>query len=116
MKYEVISVSSWDCDPYTFDPSIDPRFSDNPDCWGMLLTFTIGSNGAGDNFDLYVCSRDWISRPEWVQYTLVDYHWNIKEIIRLVNIKIEECTEDTWEKTAKRLSKYMLWEFDDYQP
>ena len=110
MKYRILEIeaSNPDYDPYNFEPLLETF----PEEWEIDLTFTIGiNNSEADNFHLLVCSPLAIRPPQWGnKYVLFLKNWNINNVI--VNQKIEECSEDSWEETAKKLSIYMKrWEF-----
>lgn len=112
MKYKILNIEAAnpEYDPYTFEPFLESF----PEEWEINLTFTIGlNNSEADNFQLLVCSPLAIRPPQWGNaYVLFLKNWDINNVIRLVNIKIEECSEDTWKKTADKLSTYMKkWEF-----
>jgi hypothetical protein len=102
---------------------------------GNLDTYTPGENGvmlnvtlyigaeesnAADNFDLFICSPEYIVKSTWEprmgkgmmivdKYDFATIKAKIKEII-------EKCNTGKWSTTAENLSRYFDWEFEDFQP
>ena len=117
-EFKILSIDSGSRDLETYDPRLDPQKFEVWNEWCVDITVGIGDNHGADFFYFNVCSKEWVNKylPLWDKYLLIVDDWDMKEIISQINLLIKECTEDTWEKTAKKLSKFMMWEFDDYQP
>ncbi|MGH1601753.1 Imm8 family immunity protein [Campylobacter majalis] len=117
-EFRILNMDSTYGDLNYYDPRLDPHNFEVWNEWEVLITFTIGYDQGGHLYDLYVCSKEWVDKymPMWGKFLLIVPDWDIKEIIHQVNLIIKECTADTPEKTFKNLSRYMFWEFDNYQP
>lgn len=114
MNIVIKSIDSFDFDPMTYVPVVQEELAIN-------LTFTIGlkESSGGDNFNLFVCSPEWISmnlwEPEIFRHTLIIREYNIDEIIMVIISYIEKCSGKTWQETAEKLSHYLAWEYESYQ-
>lgn len=118
MEFEIISMWSPDCDIETFNPYEDPHNYEFPECWIIFLEMTIGYNGTGHIYDVYVCTIEYVRRelPFFRDKTLIVDEWNLDEIKRVLNNSIKHCLREKPEDPFKELSKYFYWEFDNYQP
>ena len=114
MDIIIKSIDSFDYDPISFIPERIEELAIN-------LTFTIGakSSSGGDNFDLFVCSPEWLLKnmwePEIVRHTLIIRKYDIEEIKKIIANYIDKCQSNTWIETAEKLSRYFSWEFEDYK-
>jgi len=108
------SIDSFDYDPISYIPSGIEDLAIN-------LTVTIGvkDSSGGDNFDLFVCSPEWLLKniwdPEIVRHTLIIRKYDIEEIKKIITTYMEKCKSNTWLETAEKLSRYFAWEFEDYK-
>lgn len=100
---------------------VDSYYPDDDKCFSLSLLLSIGSedsNGA-DNFDLFVCSPEWISKNVWesriFRHTLITRAYNINEIKKIIESHIAKCDGNSWLEVAEKLSRYFAWEYEDYQ-
>jgi hypothetical protein len=86
--------------------------------FGVAVTASVGWTGAkgGDYFQFEVCSPSWVAAQTLqkgfaFQRLLVVESWNPEVIHRAIS---DLCARD-WAEVASKLSRYSLWEFEDYQ-
>ncbi|HGN1344311.1 MULTISPECIES: immunity 8 family protein [Proteus] len=98
---------------------LDNYYPDN-ECFSLSLLLRIGteeSNGA-DNFDLLVCSPEWILKNIWgpriLRHILITPEYNINEIKKVINSYIAKCDGNSWLEIAGKLSCYFAWEYENY--
>lgn len=107
-------INSYDC--LEHDP-IDDWQPENPCDIAISINFNIGINAtAGDNFLLHVITPSQQVGSQPAKYTLVVDHFNIQTILADVQNMLEQCQGNSWEEVAQKLSQFMQWEFDNYQP
>jgi hypothetical protein len=113
MKIVLKNIDSFECDPESYSPSAADDIAIN-------ITLKIGKEDGegGDNFDLFICSPEWLSKnswmPTWGRHMLLVRKYDLAQIITVINSRIEECTETDWLSSAHKLSRYFAWEFEDY--
>lgn len=118
MRALVHSASSPDIGPdplSRYEPEV-------PDLFSVYLQFEIGpSDGDGaEVFGLTVCSPRWLlehERPkgfEFVQATLVMDKWDASLVERAVSDLCVRAPGADWTSTALSLSRFLRWEFADY--
>lgn len=87
------------------------------------LELTIGPAGgtAGELFQLLVATPEALRTEQTLPFCfsgrhcliVKHYDWTlIRDWLRRV---VDEVEADTWPQVARRLSRYMKWEFEDYQ-
>jgi hypothetical protein len=94
---------------------------DDPNCFGLWIEFRVGIEGqeGADDFKLYVCTPEWIKRKcttfVWGRHILIASQYNIDLIKKEIEKRIAECKEDDWISSAKKISRFAAWEFEDYE-
>ncbi len=83
------------------------------------------SDGEGSEvFGVSVCSPDGLSRTAmsgshkgfaFVRHRLVVERWDTVVIRRAIEDICRHSNGDTWDEVARKLGRYMHWEFEDYE-
>ncbi|WP_445493977.1 immunity 8 family protein [Photorhabdus sp. SF281] len=114
MKAELKSISSDDYD-------LDSYFPDNEEEFLLRVILRIGekdSEGA-DNFDLFICTPDWLLKhhwtPELIRHMLLVRKYDLVDITKTITDYIDKCECKDWEEIAEKLSRVFAWEYEDYQ-
>ncbi|MRS92483.1 hypothetical protein GJV04_20960 [Enterobacteriaceae bacterium RIT714] len=98
----------------TYKPEIDEI--------AITLTLTIGTtdSSGGDNFDLFICTPEWLCKhqlvPELMRHTLLVRKYDLDEITKTITDYIDQCEGNAWMEIAQKLSRVFAWEYEDYQP
>jgi len=88
----------------------------------ITLTLTIGITDSlgGDNFDVFICTPEWLCKhhwlPELMRHTLLVRKYDLDEIKKTITDYIEQCEGNDWMEIAQKLSSVFAWEYEDYQP
>lgn len=94
------------------------------DYFELTINAQIGPVGqpSSDSFEIRVCT------PKWLQarcdageiisgrHTLIVGEFNFPQIRDYLSALCRRCSGKDWTETAQKLSRYALWEFEDYQP
>ncbi|HHL2559132.1 TPA: immunity 8 family protein [Yersinia enterocolitica] len=97
-------------------------YSPDKDETAITLTLMIGSvdSTGGDNFDVFVCTPEWLCKHQWVpeliRHTLLVRKYDLDEITKIITDYIDQCEGKDWTEIAQKLSRVFAWEFEDYQP
>lgn len=104
------------------DYALDEFYPEDESVFSLRLLLQIGmENSVGaDNFDLVVCTPEWLCKhhwlPELMRHTLLVRQYNLDEIKKTITDYIVQCEGDDWMAIAQKLSRVFAWEFEDYQP
>ena len=108
-----ISLANEPIDFETYKPDDEQNFS-------IDLMLKIGSDDGDDgvdNFDLNVCTPEWLCDKKWLpellRNTLLVRNYDKNIIIGILNDYISKCYGDTWEDVALKLSRVFFWEYED---
>ncbi|MDF7680568.1 immunity 8 family protein [Enterobacteriaceae bacterium ESL0689] len=88
----------------------------------ITLTLTIGIPDlpGGDNFDVFICTPEWLCKNQWLpelmRHTLLVRKYDLNEIKKIIADYIDQCEGNDWMEIAQKLSRVFAWEFEDYQP
>ncbi len=94
------------------------------DCFELTLRAMFGPVGeeASESFQVQVCT------PKWLQgrcdsgdvvhgrHTLIVGEFNVTQLRAHLEALGRRCSGDNWLEVAQKLSRYGLWEFEDYRP
>lgn len=89
-------------------------------CIGMdVIVGTQGGEG-GDIFGFEVCSPKWFQKnraqvPAFSRHVLFINEYDELAIKTAVERLVSEVSGETWDEIANRLSRFMFWEFEDYE-
>ncbi|EAN8329608.1 hypothetical protein EOY42_26010 [Salmonella enterica] len=115
MKAILKSISNDDHDLDKFYPEDESVFS----LWLLLRIGAENSSGA-DNFDLRVCTPEWLCKnrwlPELMRHTLLVRKYDLEEIKKTITDYIDQCEGNDWMEIVQKLSRVFAWEYEDYQP
>jgi hypothetical protein len=82
----------------------------------------VGEEGA-DTFNFEVCTPSGLAarldadgRPYWGRGTLVLRSFSWEAVEAALNQYVRSVSGEDWAEVASKLSRFMLWEFEDYQP
>ncbi|MCU1273492.1 MAG: hypothetical protein JWO48_923 [Bryobacterales bacterium] len=98
-----------------------PEVSDN---FGFLLQAMIGPKGieGEESFDIQVCTPKWLighsGRTDIIlgRHYLIMIEYDYDRLVEKIASFCNECSGETWQEIAGRLSRLGKWEFEDYQP
>ncbi|MES0870868.1 Imm8 family immunity protein [Pseudovibrio sp. SCP19] len=83
---------------------------------------TIGIKGGkgGDIFSFEVCTPKWFARERgtaasFMRHIIFVNEYDETQIQKLVVDLVENTIGQDWEEIARVLSRYMFWEFEDYE-
>jgi len=94
---------------------------DRIDDFSISITFTIGEEETegGDLFLVNACAPKWLSKNVneglWGRHILIVEKYDPHIIASFVNSHIERIEESSWIESAEKISRFMQWEFEDYQ-
>ncbi|RYV01200.1 hypothetical protein SOPP22_16735 [Shewanella sp. OPT22] len=108
-------IKSYDCVDY--DPIESHEFDDNFDVT-FWMNFTIGLSNSvgGDNFLVRIATYNNIELTESIDHTILLDEYSFPQVLSEVDDLLSKCQGNNWEEISSKLSKYMHWEFQDYQP
>lgn len=89
----------------------------------FLLQLLIGPNNAEgmESFQVTVCTPKWLStnhtQSEIIigRHYLIVFEYDYHRLMSRINSIVAECTGDNWQEIALKLSRFAMWEFEDYQ-
>lgn len=105
-----------------FSPEIDkPDLPTEPDCCSVHMYADIGIKGkeGADHFYFRVITPKFLlEHPEvrWGKGYLLMPEFSWSETERMINRLVLSITANTWDEAARKLSAYIDWEYDNYQP
>ncbi len=97
----------------------------NDKVYSLLIHASIGSDDderGSDLFHFNVCSPDFLAieygleTGNWQRSVLVIYPWSYTAVVAAIEKLCQSIEEPTWTEVATKLSRYMFWEFEDYEP
>ena len=91
--------------------------------FGCTLGLIIGPSNSegGELFYLTVCSPRWLATAcerdgfLWGRHHLILPEYDLKTLTKIVTKFVENCSGESWESVALKLSRLASWEFEDYQ-
>ena len=89
--------------------------------FGFTLLFEIGVQGqkGTDFFEVEVASPAYLERlasqPLFLRHTILATDYNIPAAVALVHKCVEALEEESWEKLAGKISRFLRWKFEDYR-
>lgn len=117
MKADLVDLDIVGHDNWSFWPEDIEYF-----CVSLeALVRPTGSEGY-EIFKFDVCSPKWFAEkeiplePKFVRHWVLINEYDEGKIKGLVKDLIESTSGETWHEVAEKLSRYMFWEFEDYQP
>jgi hypothetical protein len=115
MKATLKSISSDNYDLDKYYPEDDEPFS-----LRLLIRIGTDDNGGADNFDLRICTPEWLCKHQWLpelmRHTLLVRKYDLDEIKKTIADYIDQCEGNDWMEIAQKLSRVFAWEYEDYQP
>ena len=81
----------------------------------------LGGEGS-DNFEIEVCSPQWLERPVDRDKVVSGRNrlfmdgFNFDALESYVLKRVRQAEGSNWESVAEKLSRWALWEFEDYRP
>ncbi len=116
MKIELKRLHSPDIiDLKSFKPEEENNFS-------FLLQFFVGieDEEGEETFSLEVCSPAWIEDNYDIDDVLIGRHhiiiqqYNYDKLLKFIVGLIDKCPGDNWNDITNKLSRFGLYEFEDY--
>jgi hypothetical protein len=92
--------------------------------FGTWMRLSVGLNGerGTDNFDLFVCTPQWLSEEletdpvaRWGRHFLIVKEYNLAAIADQLDRMVQRCSGDDWHDTALKIARFAAWEFEDYK-
>jgi len=116
MKAEVKSIHA---------PEVNDLKSYTPqdrECFALQLQVMVGPKGmeGEESFDLTVCTPKWLlkqyDKDDIVvgRHHIIVFEYHYHKMIDFIKRLIESCEGDDWEEVAQKVSRYGMWEFEDY--
>jgi len=112
-----------------YQENLDSFWPEDEFCFGEWVTIAVGVEGreGADNFNLFVCSPNWLkeenknyAKDVWGLHKLIIPKYNSEHILKLVNEKLNELSNDFTGKSEKdllsKVGRYAHWEFEGYVP
>jgi hypothetical protein len=95
---------------------------EDDDCFGFLLQAMFGpEDGEGEeSFDIVVCTPKWLGQLLAKDIVLSGRHYlfvkeyNLETIRSFLEQYARQCSGETWQDVAQKLSRIGHWEFEDY--
>ncbi len=80
----------------------------------------VGERGA-EIFSFRVCTPKWFAKnksenPTFARHTIFVNEYDEEAILNLVRDLVASASGESWDEIATILSRYMFWEFEDYEP
>jgi hypothetical protein len=95
---------------------------DNYEDFSVSITVTVGPKGekAGDNFDIEVCTPQWLSHNRHSDAILgkgklIVFRCDMIIILARIRALFEGCVGSDWNDIAIKLSRIGQWEFEDFK-
>jgi hypothetical protein len=104
------------------DYELDKYWPEDEKVFSLRLLLRIGSEDSvgADNFDLFICTPEWLCKhrwlPELMRHTLLVRKYDLGEIKKTITDYIDQCEGEDWMEIAQKLSRVFAWEYEDYQP
>lgn len=103
--------------------SLEAHCPADPEKFGLSIRLEVGLVGssATDLFDLFVCTPYWIQEqlaqegPVWGRHILLIPRYDYDLVLQAVTRRMDACQGKDWAEVANKLSRFMAWEFEDYQ-
>jgi hypothetical protein len=97
---------------------------EDPECFGFWLNVAVGAaeKDSADDFQVFVCNRAWLERHGGAppdpsgRHLLLDGTYDTLSARALLEARIDECHGESWAEVVAELSKFGLWEFENYKP
>lgn len=89
---------------------------------GIRMLIGLPDTDASETFDVTVCTPAWIAaeltaeRLMWGANLLVVETYDYATIELAIRNRIAQATGSTWVQIAQKISRWALWEFEDYRP
>ncbi len=105
-----------------YSPDLNsPHTPDDPECCAVFMNADVGILGSegADIFGFTVVTPAFlVKNPEthWGRGYLLVQEFSWREVERMVSRLVSSVSAESWEDAAKQLSRFMDWEFDNYQP
>lgn len=84
----------------------------------LILRIGVGEGARADNFTVLVCTPAWLAgsvwSPRWGRGSLIVYSYDFGAIRNEIESLIASCVGESWIEIAQKLSRNLLWEFEDY--
>ncbi|MEL0660025.1 Imm8 family immunity protein [Psychromonas arctica] len=107
-------IISFDCTDY--DP-IDSWIFPDPNRVDFWVNFTIGpDHRGGDNFQLRVLTTDMAQSVTSLANAIILERYSWDAVLLKVKEMLNQSKGESWDIMSDKLSKYMAWEFENYQP
>ena len=109
---ELISLTSPDLE--------EGQYPEDPADCAVLLEAEIGPSDedGADLFNFVVVTHRFLAReaePRWVRGQLVVPEFSWKAARDSLSKLLLSCSGNTWSEVSEKLSRYLHWEYEDYQ-
>jgi hypothetical protein len=111
MKPVILNFDCIDHDP------IEEWVPENPKNVDFWMNFTIGPDSrAGDYFQVHVLTEENFKATKEKRHAIVIKEYSLDNLLIEIDKILEKCHGSDWEEMSLKLSQYMGWEFENYQP
>lgn len=87
-------------------------------CVNVLMGIGLPSSNEMDYFEVRVCSLKWLELnevyPLLLRHTLIINKYNYESLLKAIEECLGKCSGSSWEDISMKLSRFFLWEFEDY--
>jgi len=117
MNVELKRVHSPDVyDLESFEPDDAKNF-------GFLLQVMVGPEGGEgeESFDIEICTPSWLEENYGLDDVVIGRHhmivqqYSYKKLIQVISDLLKECSGADWNEAANKISRFGMWEFEDYE-
>lgn len=105
-----------------FSPELnEPAVPLDPECCIVSICADVGEKGkeGADQFNCYVVTPKFLtlnSEVRWGRGYLLVPEFSWREVRRMFERLVSSIEASSWEEAAAILSRYLEWEFENYQP
>jgi hypothetical protein len=108
------SMSSDEIDIETWKPEDPTNF-----CLDLIMRIGNNTNAGADDFTVFVCTPAWLAgsvwSPTWGRGMLIVHTFDADSIKAEIEAYVSSCNASSWTAIAHKLSRNLLWEFEDYR-
>jgi hypothetical protein len=122
MRAEIKSIDIIGHGDWSYWPDDMEKF-----CIAVQVILSPENEVAGESFQFHACSPKWFAEnkvshptfatsPIFARHILFMNEYDEEELKKSVSALVEKTIGESWHEIAEKLSRYMHWEFEDYQP
>lgn len=107
-------ILSYDCTDHDPIEEWVPDDAFNVDFW---VNFTVGPDKTGgDNYQVHIVTPNNLHGKNTDKHAIVLNEYSWPSVLAEVEAILEKCQGSDWPEISNKLSNFMYWEFENYQP